>query len=169
VSRTTIEIRRGTPEDWRLVREARLTALRDSPDWFCADHDEVSRRPEEWWRETLSDAAWFLAWSEDELVGMASGLRDTEFGPDAVLLISMWVAPKARGRGVGRRIVEAVREWSREQGAKEIRLEVTDGNRGAIELYERCGFVFTGSSRPHPQRADLKELEMVLAIERTFV
>ncbi|MFD9791487.1 GNAT family N-acetyltransferase [Streptomyces sp. NPDC059070] len=42
-------------------------------------------------------------------VGMASGVPGE--GAESVELISMWVSPSARGRGVGDHLIRAVERW----------------------------------------------------------
>ena len=70
-------------------------------------------------------------------VGMASG---TASGPDgSVELISMWVAPVARGRGAGDSLVDAIVEWAREQCAARVVLAVFQINEHALALYRRHG------------------------------
>ena len=50
--------------------------------------------------------------------------------------------PQARGRGLARRAVETLIEYSeRDLGLDELHLEVLTGNAPAIGLYESCGFV----------------------------
>jgi dihydropteroate synthase len=56
----------------------------------------------------------------------------------------MWVAPEARGGGVGRALVDAALRWTRGRAAIELSLQVTDGNEPARALYEGCGFRDTG-------------------------
>ena len=50
------------------------------------------------------------------------------------------VLPGYRGRGLGRRLLEASIEALRGRGFKELSLTVTCANRMAIGLYERMGF-----------------------------
>jgi ribosomal protein S18 acetylase RimI-like enzyme len=45
-----------------------------------------------------------------------------------------------RGRRVGAQMLELVEQLSRERGACKLTLEVLQGNRSAITLYERAGF-----------------------------
>jgi GNAT superfamily N-acetyltransferase len=76
----------------------------------------------------------------------------TALEPDGwVELISMWVAPFARGRGVGDALVGAALDWAREKQASGIALAVFEGNEHALALYLRHGFVdageMAGSSR----------------------
>jgi len=55
-------------------------------------------------------------------------------------LYSLGVHPDARGRGVGRALVEALEEAVLVHGAEEMRLEVRADNRVALGLYRRMGF-----------------------------
>ncbi len=50
------------------------------------------------------------------------------------------VAADQRGRGLGTRLVEALIEELRTQGAEVIFLEVEDTNMPAVSVYTRCGF-----------------------------
>jgi ribosomal protein S18 acetylase RimI-like enzyme len=73
---------------------------------------------------------------------MASGVPGAEDG--VVELISMWVSPAGRGRGVGDALIADVERWARSKGATLLRLAVSDGNEAAAALYARNGFVLTG-------------------------
>ncbi|MFF1902057.1 GNAT family N-acetyltransferase [Kitasatospora sp. NPDC058218] len=55
------------------------------------------------------------------------------------------VSSSARGRGIGRALVEAGCTAAREQGARRITLRVLGHNAPARRLYEACGFVVEGS------------------------
>lgn len=50
------------------------------------------------------------------------------------------VAPSATGRGVGRRLVDAVLEIARREGRHRVVLSVLERNTVARRLYERMGF-----------------------------
>jgi len=52
----------------------------------------------------------------------------------------MYVVPEHRGKGVNKKILEALEHWSRSRGVNELRLEVYDSNGAAIRAYEKCGF-----------------------------
>ncbi|GHJ38116.1 GNAT family N-acetyltransferase [Streptomyces sp. TS71-3] len=54
------------------------------------------------------------------------------------------VSPDARGRGVGRALVDAAVEEARRQGARRITLRVLGHNAPARALYESAGFVVEG-------------------------
>lgn len=59
-------------------------------------------------------------------------------------LYSLAVDPAARGRGVGRLLMEAVLAGARSRGAVEVGLEVRKDNKTAIALYRSMGFTEAG-------------------------
>ena len=76
----------------------------------------------------------------------------------------MWVRAEARGRGVGTKLIDAVKAWARAEGARALQLEVTEDNHAAVRLYERCGFRATGRTEPLPRDPALIEHEMRLLL-----
>ncbi len=71
------------------------------------------------------------------------------------------VAPEARGRGVGRLLVESVTADARAHGVEVLGLEVRGNNHGAIALYEHCGFRRTGLI-PNAVAEDADRYDIVL-------
>ena len=59
--------------------------------------------------------------------------------------ITMAVVVSQRGRGVGRRLLEALAQSARERGWRALSLSVEDGNRAA-GLYRAAGFTVVGRS-----------------------
>lgn len=159
-----IDIRRVTGDDWELVRDVRLKALLDTPDWFWSTHEEEVSRLEAWWRDRIASGAWFVARDGDRPVGIAAGIHAPETAESDRQLISMWVENEARGRGIGRRLVAAVESWARTDGARRLQLEVTDKNETGRRFYESYGFVATGRTEPLPRKPELIEHEMVLEL-----
>jgi ribosomal-protein-alanine N-acetyltransferase len=89
------------------------------------------------------DADLIGATVEGELVGYAISwtiLDQAELGNVAV-------SPGARGKGVGRMLVEAALGRVRRRGARECFLEVRESNLGARRLYETLGFTAIGRRR----------------------
>ena len=54
------------------------------------------------------------------------------------------VAAEARGKGVGSKLLEAVLDMARQQGAAKVTLRVLGHNTVARRLYERFGFAVEG-------------------------
>ena len=52
----------------------------------------------------------------------------------------MYVKPEHRGKGVSRKILDALEKWTIDQGITEIRLEVYKDNSAAVRAYEKFGF-----------------------------
>ncbi|EID79781.1 MULTISPECIES: LLM class flavin-dependent oxidoreductase [Rhodococcus] len=152
--------RRLSPDDWRVWRVLRLAALRESPhafesrlaDWQ-GDCDTEGR-----WRGRLRDVeANFAVDVDGEPAGMVSGaLID---GGTAVELISLWVTPHARGRGVGDLLVRTVLDWAvAGTTAERVVLRVHEGNAHARDLYERNGFRTLGAPTPNAEREMVHQL-----------
>jgi ribosomal protein S18 acetylase RimI-like enzyme len=151
-----------TPDDWAVWREARRQALAEAPYAFgstLADWSGVGDF-EERWRQRLESVPFNLvARRSNRVVGMVSG---TELEAGEVELISMWVEPNERGRGVGDALIRAVLEWAGRQGGEAVSLQVRETNARAIHLYERLGFVDVGSAcepgDPYPERRMVRVL-----------
>ncbi|MEQ7007184.1 GNAT family N-acetyltransferase [Actinopolymorpha sp. B17G11] len=170
-------IRRLLPDEWRALREIRLTALREAPSAYGATYEQTAALPDREWqrwleRDSARSAMFGARFGADRpgtdrtLVGLCGGWVDqaAESGEDSaasVDLVFMWVSPSARRRGLGVALVEEVLAWARTQGAERVHLRVTDGNVPAERLYARCGFVRTGEQVPHPSDPRLVKADMV--------
>ena len=76
----------------------------------------------------------------------------------------MFVRPRARGRGVGEALIAAVLDWARARNATSVHLWVTEINKPARLLYERCGFSPTGERQPLPSNPALDEVAMTRSL-----
>jgi len=134
-----LELIRLYPGDEQRLRQLRLRALQDAPEAFGSTYEETAQRPPASWVQQIRDLATFVVVRDKRDVGMVRGAP----GHGGVReLISMWVAPEARGLGVGDALVEATIDWARGVGATGLSLEVHDNNAPAIALYTRHGFEF---------------------------
>lgn len=141
-----IERRMLTADDWREWRALRLRALAVDPAAFGSTLADWSgpRDAEERWRRRLADVPVNLLLDLD---GEPAGMVAAVPADDAVELISLWVAPEARGRGVGLAAVAAVVELA---GDRPVVLSVRAANGPAVALYTRCGFVDEGPDPEDP-------------------
>jgi ribosomal protein S18 acetylase RimI-like enzyme len=149
-------VRELGPDDWELFRRLRLAALAEAPAAFGSRYIEwVDAEPERW-RARLTDVPLNLALLLDGApVGLVSGTAPWD---RAVELISLWVTPAARGRGVSDEAVRNVADWARSRGASRLVLSVKVANTTARRLYERLGFELVGPAADDPS-------ELVLALE----
>ncbi len=150
------EVHELGPDDWSEWRSIRLTALAEAPDAFTTrltdwqgDGDTEQR-----WRDRLESVPLnVVARQGGRTLGMVSATRD----PTAwsVELLSLWVAPDARGSGVGDALVNAVVDWARGQAARSLRLRVTDGNGPAERLYLRHGLRRSDQDEAAPDESEI--------------
>lgn len=162
-----------TEDQWAEWRALRLAALAADPEAFGSTLAEWSGPgdAESRWRGRLVAVALnVLADLDGEAVGMLSASLPVE---GTAALLSMWVAPAARGHGVGDALIGAALRWARTQGARRLALDVRQGNLPAILLYRRHGFYDVGTASspaaPHPERRmvlDLRPFEDVAAFDR---
>lgn len=126
--------------------------LRDDADFFSTRYDDMVREPEQTWREWVAGAAagtektLFVADEDDRWLGVVGAFARID--PLEVQLISMWVDPSARGRGVARDLIRAVACWTADRGSTRVVLFVQEANTPARHLYERAGFRLTGDRAP---------------------
>jgi dihydropteroate synthase len=161
-------IREVRPDEWRTWRELRLRSLADAPDAFGETVERARTYDEARWRmfvEARPNALRLFAERDGVPVGMVVAMIGHEDGDYRVCgLYAMWVAPEARGAGIGKRLVEDALRWSRSQAALTVRLGVSETGDAARRLYERCGFRDTGESHPVREGSDLLAATMVATL-----
>jgi GNAT superfamily N-acetyltransferase len=154
-------VRETVMDDWQGLRDIRLMALQDAPEAFGSTYAEQAVLGEADWRQRIARGGTFLAYvpevNASEPAGLVGGYAASH---DTVELISMFVRPQARGRGVGEALVAAVIDWARARNATSVHLWVTETNKHARLLYERCGFSLTDERQPLPSNPDLGEVGM---------
>lgn len=79
----------------------------------------------------------FLAWSDGELVGVATYV----LGDDACELLTLHAG--TRFAGVGTALVSAVRQAARDAGCTRLWVVTTNDNVDALRFYQRRGFRLT--------------------------
>ncbi|MDF8263854.1 GNAT family N-acetyltransferase [Luteipulveratus flavus] len=153
-------IRRLERREWQTYRAIRLAALADAPAAFGGTYANAAAYPEQTWRDWCAQPSWF-AFEGEEPVGMVRvGSQDAHDLPE---LISMWVAPQARGTSTAADLVGRVLSWARAEGERGVRLRVIDDNHRARALYERVGFVLNGTRDTLPDGRAEVEMECVFA------
>ena len=146
-------IRRFSTDEWRTYRDLRLRALAESPDAFGSTFAREVALVDDDWRFRVASGATapnelpLLALVDDTPAGLAWG-RIADEEPDIAHIYSVWVAPDHRGLGIARLLMEEVIAWARAFGARVVRLDVTVGNRAAVQLYRGLGFIDVGDTQP---------------------
>ncbi len=163
-------IRRLTPADAASLLELRREALEREPFAFGSSPGEDFAQSLEQVHHVLSDAnaAVFGAFVEDDLVGSVGVRRlmrkKTRHKAE---IWGMYLRHDHRGRGLGRRLMEAAIAFARAQdGVRMLQLAVTDRAQAAAALYEKLGFVVWGVEPAglHVEGVDLAETYMWLKL-----
>jgi ribosomal protein S18 acetylase RimI-like enzyme len=147
-------IRPLTVADAQAFWNIRLRAFTESPGSF-------NTSPDEWRSHPLADIERMLRGEKGGPSDVVLGAFDPELSAHVCLqrevrrklahratLRGLYVAPEARGRGLGRRLVQAVLDHARAQpGLVIVELTVMADNRQAVELYRQFGFQRYGYQR----------------------
>jgi ribosomal protein S18 acetylase RimI-like enzyme len=139
------------PATLETVRPLRLRALRENPEAFGSTLEREQDLPDADWDFWVRDS--LVAFAEDMPVGMANLKLDG----DGAQLFGMWVAPEARGRGVGELLVNALIERA---GDRPIVLCVAETAPAARRLYERLGFTPTGTTGTLRPDSPIRTIDM---------
>ena len=137
-------VRSVTASDWRAYRALRLRALRESRDAFASTYEHESARGDDEWQARVSamassgSAQAFFGLQLNEVCGLV-WCKSLATEADVVELFQMWVAPDARGCGVGRALLERAITWASDRGAQRVRLGVTIAESPAMRLYRASG------------------------------
>jgi len=88
---------------------------------------------------------YFIQISENEICGygMLRGWDEGYLVPSLGVIIH----PDYRGKGLGKKFLVFLHDQARKKGAKQICLKVYPDNKGAIALYSKMGYVFSGSEQ----------------------
>ena len=83
-----------------------------------------------------------------------------EAEPRPATVYAMWVDPAARRQGIGEELLQELIKWASFKNAEELLLAVTEGNTAAMNLYERDGFMSTGTGGVLRPGSNLRTLSM---------
>lgn len=146
-----MRIERLSPCHAGNYRALMLEAYAAHPEAFTSSVAERERLPLAWWEARLSaePAAHRLvlgAFDGGELAGVVGlSFEQREKVRHKATVFGMYVRPRWRGQGIGRRLVVSVLTHARERpGVKVVQLTVTEANVPAVALYESCGFLRFG-------------------------
>ncbi|RYY16080.1 MAG: GNAT family N-acetyltransferase [Cytophagaceae bacterium] len=87
-------------------------------------------------------SAYFVAERGGELLGGGGIFPTAGLPADTVELVKLYLLPAARGRGVGKALINQCLEAARAAGYARAYLETTEELTQAIPLYEKLGFTY---------------------------
>ncbi|WP_329196248.1 GNAT family N-acetyltransferase [Streptomyces sp. NBC_01435] len=174
-------------DEWPLVKELRLAALRDpaAPVAFLETYEQGAAYSDEFWRERAlggseaggGDVRQFVAvapdgrWDGGITVLIERPDAEVRFGEAVDVhqahVVGVFVRPGARGAGLAEALFQAGMDWAwslAEPRIERVRLYVHEDNARAAAFYRRIGFVATGRTVPMPGDPSAREIEY--AVER---
>ena len=159
------ELRTAGAGDWQAMRDIRLDALREAPYAFASTFDREAAFPEQTWQERAATGNTILAYLPELGAAPVGLVAAIQLVPGELELVSMWVRPEARGRQLGSALVEAIMVYAQAAPVPRVHLWVTETNKPARRLYERCGFTPTGERQQLPSDPALLELAMARTVD----
>jgi ribosomal protein S18 acetylase RimI-like enzyme len=158
----SVIVRSVGEQELQQLKQLRLRALLDAPGAFGSSYADEVGRDDERWRPWVTGGCTFVIADDQDWYGLAAVFRDQD---DDLLchLVSMWIAPACRRRGLGRDLLVAGIDWARRRGARKLCLGVVVGNSPALGLYRLAGFEPTGDREP--LRSDPSKTVMYLALD----
>jgi ribosomal protein S18 acetylase RimI-like enzyme len=141
-------LQKNEAEAYRILR---LSALQNNPEAFGSSYEESVVLPLEAFAERIpdknSESVIFVAEVEGKLVGMMGFLRSDRLKQKHSSSIwGVYVAPEARGHGLGRKLMDAIMTHAKQvEGLRKVTLSVITSNTAALKLYQSFGFEIWGT------------------------
>lgn len=174
MTRAPVAVRPLEADEWELLRHLRLAALVDSPLAFASSLEREAAFDEKTWRARIETSRYFVATCGEHAVGIACLIPAHEPDADAqgspvfvrtdLELVSMWVEPTSRRRGVGAALAAAARSHAEKEGATGVVLWVAEGNEAAASFYRSLGFTATSGRQRLPRSDDRCETQLRLPL-----
>jgi len=172
LEKNNITIHLAEPKEWQTIRDVMLMMLADAPYAFGETLVKAeSREMNEWqqWTEELTNtpnSCVFIAEDHQGVCGFV--LADTGFPqlpPNAIFAARLWVAPRQRGTGLGKKLMDVVTCWAEEQGMDQVVVGITDTNLGVVKFYEHLGYYDTGRREQLPDDSQRQIIVMARKLE----
>lgn len=98
----------------------------------------------------FSDLRKTYGWVSAAIRGSLLALLEKDFENERFLMDGLFVAPEARGKGVGTALLDAIADEAKRRGYTQVRLDVVDSNPRAKALYRHVGFKEVGTVKMGP-------------------
>jgi GNAT superfamily N-acetyltransferase len=122
---------------------------------YLKDYDAYPPEAPAQWASQFDLSNWGLlvAWSAGRRVGGAAVAYNTpeismlEGRSELAVLWDLRVSPEVRGKGVGFALLQAIENWARARGCRQLKVETQNVNVAACLFYARQGFTLAAVDR----------------------
>ncbi len=137
-------IKQLTVDDWKIWKELRLEALKNSPESFGSSYEEEVNWPDLDFQNSLTKSDIFGVFVADSLISCAGFYtlnsaktrhRDVIWG--------MYTKEEYRGQGIASALIEKVINHARSR-VTQLHLTCVTSNLGAVAFYQKHGFKIYG-------------------------
>ena len=148
-------------DEWERLRDIRLRALKENPEAFGADFNEVQKWSKDGWLKDFEKEDYLVASIEGVDVGMLYiEVLNGDHGATC-WIGSCWVNPDFRHNGALRALFSYTDKNAVERGWVKQGLGVWVDNTIAIEAYKKIGFIPMGEPQESTRKPGLYYQRMI--------
>lgn len=139
-----VTLRFLTPDDKSNVLKMFSTMSAASLRWSLPPYDE------EWIDRKLANIKRLIplvAVHDNRIVGFCAIRKSSHARRRGIGGIGIFIHQEFHNAGLGTAMIKLALDLAKKQGLRRIRLEVIEGNRAAVRLYEKAGFMVEGRMR----------------------
>lgn len=129
-------------DEAEAFRSIRLEALRTEPAFFASSAEDWEKLPDEEWRRRTVGNPVFVAFQDDVPVGIMGLMRQSASKmAHRATLVMVYLRRELRGTGLAKRLLDAVADYARNEGIKQLELAVSADNRRRSDFTIARGFL----------------------------
>jgi len=138
-------IKQLTAEDWKIWKELRLGALKNSPESFGSSYEEEVNWPDLDFQNSLIKSDIFGVFVDSSLVSCAGfySLNSAKTKHRGVIW-GMYTRPEYRGQGIASALIQTIISHAKSHVAQ-LHLTCVTTNLGAVAFYQKHGFKIYGT------------------------
>ncbi len=138
-------IKQLTAQDWKIWKELRLEALKNSPESFGSSYEEEVIWPDLDFQNSLIKSDIFGVFVDNSLVSCAGfySLNSAKTKYRGVIW-GIYTRPEYRGQGIASALIQTIISHAKSH-VTQLHLTCVTSNLGAIALYQKHGFKIYGT------------------------
>jgi ribosomal protein S18 acetylase RimI-like enzyme len=134
-----------TPDDAPIFKQIRIEALRAEPAAYASRAEDWETLSLDEWRSRLVEMPVFVAFQNDEPVGIMGLMwQKPSKTTHRATIVMVYVRTSLRGTGLAGKLLETVTNYARDHEIGQLELAVSAENPAACGFYRREGFVEMG-------------------------